>query len=291
MGGSGWPGDAARRRDRAQKTNIATWRSLRRDLEDLGLAPGDTVMVHASLRSVGPVASGADAVIRAIVEAVAPGGTLMVYTDWEADIWELEEAPDLSLATHSVRPEIRNDVLPFDPAASRAIRENGALMELVRTTPGARRSGNPGASCAAIGAKAAWLTADHPLDYGYGDGSPFAKLVEAGGKVLMLGATADHMTLLHHAEHLAQIPDKRIYRMEVPLLVDGETQWRWIEEFNTSVPVAAGLEEDYFATLVTDFLASGRGCRGKVGQADCILVDAGEIVPFAVAWIEQRLGA
>jgi aminoglycoside 3-N-acetyltransferase len=271
--------------------DFSTWRSLRRDLQLLGLEPGDVVMVHASLRSVGPVVSGADAVVRAILEAVAPGGTLMVYTDWEADIWDLEEASDLSRATNTVRPEIRDDVLPFDPAASRAIRENGALMELVRTTPGARRSGNPGASCAAIGPKAEWLTADHPLDYGYGEGSPFAKLVDAGGKVLMLGATADHMTLLHHAEHLAQVPDKRIYRMEVPLLIDGQTQWRWIEEFNTGAAVAAGLEEDYFATLVADFLASGRGRRGKVGQADCILVNAGEIVPFAVAWIEQKLGA
>jgi aminoglycoside 3-N-acetyltransferase len=87
------------------------------------------------------------------------------------------------------------------------------------------------------------------------------------------------------------VPDKRIYRMEVPLLIDGQTQWRWIEEFNTGAAVAAGLEEDYFATLVADFLASGRGRRGKVGQADCILVNAGEIVPFAVAWIEQKLGA
>ncbi len=288
MDSSGWPGAAARRRDGAQKINIATRRSLRRDLEALGLEPGDTVMVHASLRSIGPVVSGADAVIAAILDATAPGGTLMVYTDWEADIWDVSEAPDLSLTTLSVRPGIRDDVLPFDPAASRAIRENGALMELVRTTPGARRSANPGASCAALGAKPDWLTTDHPLDYGYGEGSPFAKLVEAAGKVLMLGATADHMTLLHHAEHLADIPNKRIYRMEAPLLVDGQTQWRWIEEFNTGVPVAAGLEDDYFATIVSDLLATGRGRTGKVGRADCVLVDANEIVPFAVDWIEAR---
>jgi aminoglycoside 3-N-acetyltransferase len=248
-------------------------------------------MVHAALRAVGPVVSGADAVIHAILDATSPGGTLMVYTDWEADIWDLDEKPDLSVATHSVRPRVRDDLLPFDPASSRAIRENGAFIELVRTTPGALRSANPGASCAAIGAKAEWLTTDHPLDYGYGAGSPFARLVATRGKVLMLGATTDHMTLLHHAEHLADVPDKRIYRVELPLLVDGQVQWRWIEEFNTGVPVAAGLEEDYFATIVTDFLATGRGRTGKVGQADSVLVKANEIVPFAVRWIEQQLRA
>jgi aminoglycoside 3-N-acetyltransferase len=179
-------------------------------------------------------------------------------------------------------------VLPFDPHASRATRDNGALMELVRTLPGAVRSANPGASCAAVGAKAAWLTANHPLDYGYGEGTPFARLVEARGKVLMLGATTDHMTVLHHAEHLAQIPDKRLKRMEYPLLVNGRVEFRWIEEFDTSDPVIAGLDDDYFATIVSEFLATGRGHTGTVGQAESVLVPAAEIVPFAVEWLESR---
>ena len=254
-------------------------------------------MVHASLRSVGPVVSGADAIIAAIRDAIGPDGTLMVYTDWEADMWgehtwEIgEDKADLALTVISPIEATRDHVLPFDPQSSRAIRENGALMELVRTLPGALRSANPGASCAAVGAKAAWLTADHAIDYGYGEHSPFAKLVEAGGKVLMLGATNDHMTLLHHAEHLADVPNKRVLRIESPFLVNGRTEWRWIEEFNTGVPIVAGLADDYFATIVEDFLATGKGRRGTVGAAPCVLVEAKEIVPFAVSWIERAMAA
>jgi aminoglycoside 3-N-acetyltransferase len=254
-------------------------------------------MVHASLRSVGPVVSGADAIIAAIRDAIGPDGTLMVYTDWEADMWgehtwEIgEDKADLALTVISPIEATRDHVLPFDPQSSRAIRENGALMELVRTLPGALRSANPGASCAAVGAKAAWLTADHAINYGYGEHSPFAKLVEAGGKVLMLGATNDHMTLLHHAEHLADVPNKRVLRIESPFLVDGRTEWRWIEEFNTGVPIVAGLADDYFATIVEDFLATGKGRRGTVGAASCVLVEAKEIVPFAVSWIERAMAA
>jgi aminoglycoside 3-N-acetyltransferase len=268
-------------------TPIATRRTLRAALEALGLTSGDTVMAHAALRSVGPVVSGADAIIAAIRDAIGQNGTLLVYTDWEADIWESEKS-DL-VRTDTVRSAIRNDVLPFDPASSRATRDNGALMELVRTLPGAMRSANPGASCAAIGAKAAWLTADHPLDYGYGPGTPLAKLVEANGKVLMLGASTDHMTLLHHAEHLAQIPGKRIKRMEYPLLVEGKTEFRWIEEFDTSDPVVAGLAEDCFATIVDEYLATGEGRVGKVGDAETVLVDANPIVDFAVRWMEANI--
>jgi hypothetical protein len=39
----------------------------------------------------------------------------------------------------------------------------------------------------AVGARAAWLTADRPLDYGFGPGSPLEKPCQAGGKVLLLG--------------------------------------------------------------------------------------------------------
>jgi aminoglycoside 3-N-acetyltransferase len=268
-----------------------TRRSLAAELHALGLSPGDAVMVHAALRRVGPVVSGADAVIAALRETVDPGGTLMVYTDWEADIWDVaEESPEPALSVLSVRPDIRGEVLPFDAASSRAARDYGALMELVRTTPGAIRSANPGASCAALGARAAWLTAGHALDYGYGQSSPFARLVEADGKVLMLGASSDHMTLLHHAEHLAQVPRKRILRIETPLLRDGRTHWRWIEEFNTGLPVVAGLPDDYFALVVADFLATGAGRQGLVGNAPSVLVPARQIVAFSVAWLERRFG-
>jgi aminoglycoside 3-N-acetyltransferase len=265
----------------------ATRQGLAADLRALGIHGGDVLMVHAALRSVGPVVSGADAIIAAIRDVLGPDGTLMVYTDWEADIWESDESA-LSLVTHTVRPAIRYAVVPFDPHASRATRDNGALMELVRTLPGAVRSANPGASCAAVGAKAAWLTAGHALDYGYGETSPFAKLVEARGKVLMLGATTDHMTVLHHAEHLAQIPGKRIVRIEYPLVAGGRTEFRWVEEFNTGIPVVEGLDDDYFATIVGDFLAVGHGRTGKVGNAVSVVVEAAEVVPFAVRWLESR---
>lgn len=160
----------------------------------------------------------------------------------------------------------------------------------MRTTPGARRSGNPGASVAAIGAQADFLVADHPLDYGYGEGSPFEKLVALGGKVAMIGAPPDTMTLLHHAEHLARIPGKRVVRSEVPFAAASGVVWRVIEEFDTSRPVTPALAEDHFAEIVRAFLAAGRGRQGLVGAAPSILVEAEAIVAFAVAWLEKRCG-
>ncbi|GAB2174897.1 aminoglycoside 3-N-acetyltransferase [Dongia sp. agr-C8] len=257
---------------------------LTRDLARLGIAPGDSVMVHAACHSIGRVLGGPDSVIAALRAAVGADGTLLAYLDWEADWESLVDAEGRTL------PEWRPHVLPFDPARTRAARQNGSLPEFLRTTPGARRSGNPGASVAALGRLADWLTADHPLDYGYGPGTPLARLVEIGGKVLMLGAPLDSMTLLHHAEHLARLPGKRVIRVEVPLATPQGTVWRMIEEFDTSAPCVPGLPENFIERIVTDYLATGAGSRGKVGAADSVLVDAAAIVPFAVAWMERVAG-
>lgn len=266
--------------------------SLAEDLHRLGVAPGDALMVHAGLRSVGRVISGADAIIAALRDAVGPTGTLLAYADWEADLWppdrgRMEQNP----LVIPVRDELRAHALPFDPASSRATRDNGAFPELLRTTPGARRSANPGASCVALGHRAAFFVADHAMDYGYGPDSPFGELVAAEGKVLMLGAPLEKMTLQHHAEHKARLSNKRVVRREQPVrTADGGIEWRWFEEFNTSIPVIAGLADDYFVDVVEEFLATGEGMRGRVGDADCVLVPAAPMVRFAVAWLESRFG-
>ncbi|HHK4715156.1 TPA: aminoglycoside 3-N-acetyltransferase [Pseudomonas aeruginosa] len=266
-------------------SSFVTRASLAADLATLGLAPGDAVMVHAAVSKVGRLLDGPDGLGQSGDDRVGPGGTVLAYADWEARYEDLVDDDG------RVPSEWRDQIPPFDPQRSRAIRDNGVLPEFLRTTPGARRSGNPGASVVALGAKAAWFTADHPLDYGYGEGSPLAKLVEAGGKVLMLGAPLDTLTLLHHAEHLADIPGKRIKRIEVPLATPAGTQWRMIEEFDTGDPVVAGLAEDYFAGIVTEFLAGGQGRQGPVGAAPSVLVDAAAITAFGVNWLETRFGS
>ncbi|SHF18088.1 aminoglycoside 3-N-acetyltransferase [Kaistia soli DSM 19436] len=255
---------------------------LAADCARLGIRTGDTVMVHAAMGRVGRLLSGPDALIGALLDTVGTEGTILAYTDWDGAYDELLDADG------HMPEDWRPHVPPFDPLRSRAIRHNGILPEFLRTTPGAARSGNPGASVVALGARSEYLTTDHPLDYGYGEGSPFAKLVAAGGKVLNVGAPLDTMTLLHHAEHLARLPGKRIRRVEVPFASPGGTVWRMVEEFDTGDPVVAAFEPDYFGEIVEDYLATGAGSRGQIGSAQAILVEAAPIVAFAVSWMERR---
>ncbi|WP_433800554.1 aminoglycoside 3-N-acetyltransferase [Actinomycetospora sp. CA-084318] len=263
---------------------LITRADLTADLRGLGLAPGDAVLAHGALGALDPTVGGPDTVIGALLDAVSPGGTVLAYTDWHAPY--ADELDDAGRVPEALRPHVP----PFDAASSRAMRENGVLPEFLRTTPGACRSAAAGASFAALGAEAAWFTADHPLDYGYGPGSPLAKLVERAGKVALIGAPWDTMTLLHHAEHLADLPGKRVIRYEVPFATADGVTWRWVEEFDTADPVVEAFTEDYFATIVGDFVAAGGGREGRVGKAPSLVVDAAPMCAFAVAWMEERAG-
>jgi aminoglycoside 3-N-acetyltransferase len=144
---------------------------LSKQLKAIGLRAGHAVMVHASMRSVGPLLNGPDALIGAVLDEISQEGTLLCYVNWD------EHYEDVLDQAGRLPNELKIEIPPFDPLASRASRDHGVFAEFVRTTPRAKRSANPGASVAAIGAKAEWFTADHPLDYGYGPNSPFAKLV------------------------------------------------------------------------------------------------------------------
>ncbi len=140
-------------------------------------------MVHAGVRSVGPVIGGVNALVQALLDAVGDEGTLTAYVDWESGF---EEPFDPTIAGE--------DIPAFDKRIAKAGREYGILPEIVRTWPGAVRSDNPDAGVTAIGLRAEWLCAGHSMSYGYGEDSPYAKLVEIGATILMIGAPLDTIT-------------------------------------------------------------------------------------------------
>jgi aminoglycoside 3-N-acetyltransferase len=246
-------------------------------------------MVHASLRAVGWIVGGPDVVIDALREALGPDGTLCMFVGWEDSTYEMSSwSAERQLAYVEERPA-------FDAASSRAGREWGVLPERLRTTPGAHRSAHPEASIAAVGARADWVTRDHPLQYGFGPGSPLERVVHARGDVLLLGSPRGAVTLLHYAEHLTRVPNKRIARYRVPLRVEGERRWVDIEELDSVGGIvpwrAESYGSDYFAALVDSYLGRGRGRTGSVGGARCHLFDASDLTEFAARWMEENLVA
>lgn len=260
---------------------IITASRIIRDLQSLGVLPGDLVMLHSSVKSIGWIVGGPDAVLEALINLLGDKGTLMMLAGWEDNPYYLSEwSEEKQLAYLEECP-------PFDPVTSRADRKWSILNEYLRTRPGALRSAHPEESFVAIGRLARYITEDHPLQYGYGLASPLAKLCDAGGKVLMVGAPLDTITLLHYAEFLADVPDKRVVNYRMPVLQNGKRVWVDLEEYDTDGHIVDWQGEDYFAIIGREYLSSGRGGSGKVGEAKSYLFDAKDLVDFAVPWMER----
>ncbi len=244
---------------------------LARDLEKLGLKPGEVAMVHCRMSALGCVIGGAETVVRALLDVLGPEGTLLAYTGWQDEppesLDELdEESKRLYLEEHPA----------YDPRISLARRDHGRIPETLRTRPGARHSGHPEAGVAAVGGLAEALTADHSYNDAYRADTPYAWLVEAGGKVIMLGAPLDTVTLVHHAEAVAQLPGKRRVSYGAPVIMNGERVWRAFSDIDTSegaLPYEQVLgERDYVEHIARAALAAGAGHSAKVGEATAYLL-------------------
>jgi aminoglycoside 3-N-acetyltransferase len=259
---------------------------LARDLENLGLRPGGALMVHCRMSALGHVVGGAETVVRALLDALGPGGTLMAYTGWQ------DEPPgNLDTLDEWTRRIYLEEHPAYDPRVALSRRDHGRLPEVLRTWPGSRHSGHPEAGVAAVGPLAEALTAAHPYDDAYGAGTPYARLVELGGQVALLGAPLETVTLVHHAEAVAEVPSKRRVSYGMPVMVGGERVWRTFSDIDTSegaLPYESVLgEEDYVEHVAISALEAGAGRIGPVGEATAHLFDARGLVGHAVDWIER----
>src|SRR5919202_5352416 len=259
---------------------------LARDLEKLGLGTGGVAMVHCRMSALGRVVGGAETVVRAVLDALSPDGTLMAFTGWQ------DEPPDdLDALDEETRRIYIEEHPAYDPRVARSRRDHGRVPEALRTWPGARHRGHPEAGVAAVGLLADALTAGHPYDDAYGADTPYARLIELGGQVVVLAAPLDTVTLVHHAEAVAEVPGKRRVSYGSPVIVGGERVWRTFSDIDTSegaLPYESVLgEEDYVEHVAISALEAGAGRTGPVGEATAHLFDARGLVGHAVDWIER----
>ena len=252
---------------------------LAADLGRLGVEQGTTVMVHASLTSLGWVVGGEQAVLEALRDAVGPEGTLVMPTQ----SWQLCDPAFLGQTPEEWWPTIRARLPVYDPRRS-PTRTMGAVAELFRTLPGTLRSSHPHRSVAANGPMAGAITAVHDLDCPSGERSPLRALYDADGYVLLLGTSPAKTTVLHLAENRAQWPAKRTVRNGAALLRDGVRTWTEWHELD--------VHDDDFVEVVGRFVEqSGGARRGVVGRAHSQLLPVRPLVDYAADWFSHHRSA
>jgi aminoglycoside 3-N-acetyltransferase len=251
-------------------------RELGRDLVALGVRPGDTLLVHSSLRAIGYVPGGQLAVVQALLDAVGSGGTLVVPAQTgdnsEPSGWSRPPVP------RDWWPVIRAETPGFDPERSRS-RGMGVIAEQVRTWPGARRSAHPQTSFAALGARADEVVAVHDITSQCGERSPLATLESLGAKVLLLGAGFGSCTTFHLAEYRVEGSPRTTHSAAV-LTFDGGREWVTFDDID--------LDEEDFDQIGAHLVGTGVVSSGTVGSAPSHLFDLRTGVETARAWMAEN---
>lgn len=240
--------------------------SLIHDLRRLGVKPGDIVLVHCSMSRLGWVAGGAEAVIRALLGAIGESGTLVMPSQSsqlsDPARWRAPAVPQSWIET------IRATLPAFDPLTT-PTRGMGAVAELFRTWPGARRSLHPTCSFSALGPDAEAITARQPLSEPFGDDGPLGQLYRSQARILLLGADFDACTAFHMAEQQVWPSLPRIAEGS-PIVVDGQRRW-------ISFDIATG-DAERFPKIGEELVRQGLVQTGLVGSATCHLMS----LPVAV---------
>jgi aminoglycoside 3-N-acetyltransferase len=155
-----------------------------RDLQRCGLKPGDKIMVHSSMHSMGILENGPETFVNALQEVISFEGLIVMPTFTHSNMYEYLES---------------DTVFDLTMIPSR----NGAITEFFRTQENTYRSLNPTHPVAAWGKDAAEFCAGHeksltPFD----EHSPYKKMIDGNFKMVLVGVGLRPMTICRAFEDL-----------------------------------------------------------------------------------------
>jgi aminoglycoside 3-N-acetyltransferase len=236
------------------EATVLTFEKLVEGFRELGVEEGDTLLVHSSYKSFGPVDGGPQTVIRALEAALGSQGTLIMPTfnfDFNKGVpWDVRSTPS----------------------------KMGVLTELVRTDPRAKRVFHPFYSFAIVGKHAEMLGS---LRYksSYERNSVFGKLRDLDGKIMVIGLSyTNSMTFFHHIEQMEGV-DYRFLKQFTGEVTDenGNTYTDTFEMLVRDIDKGVITEVDLMGELMEK---AGIVKVGKIGEADVKLMKANEVYEF-----------
>lgn len=239
---------------------------IERDLREIGLQAGDSVVVHSSYKSIGQVDGGPFAVIDALADVLLPDGALLFPNLYIPHRFTVDDPP---------RFDLKGD----------HVRNLGILPELFKFHYASHFSLHPTHSLMGIGGKAATILADHEkAGRPCGLGTPWATNARVGGRILLIGVDQRVNTSYHSAEE--QMDDPYQLTDEVimgTVVVDGTVLvvpsrlhvWRYHADFNIVNP---------------ELERSGYLKWGRVGDAVTMCLDANGFTNLALQKLRENPG-
>ena len=231
-----------------------TKENLKEALEKMGLKNEDAIMVHSSMKSLGPVQGGADTVLDALMEAVPEGLLILPTHTWQ------QMSAEYSL---------------FDPETEPVC--VGILPELFRKRPGVVRSLHPTHSVAVYGKGAEeYINGEENCTTPCPPKGCWGRLKDINAKILLLGVTHTRNTYIHSIEESFNIPERftdKTTRFQVKLQDGSVKNVDMYRHYNRINP---HISEDY-DKMKSGYEKAGAAKTVRLGDAECILCDAAKL--------------
>ena len=238
----------------AETTRMIYKDDIKNSLSLLEIRKGDIVLVHSALTSIGYVDGGADTVIDALLETVGDEGTIVMssLTNWD-------KAFDAKTSPSAV----------------------GKISETFRKRENAVRSLHPVHSVAAIGKSAEYIAAGHDTcETGCGMGTPYMKIHDLGGKIMLLGVDMDRNTFMHTIE--VEADAKYLKQIEIPAPTYIEN---WRNKTITLSKFPPGHRD--FISFTSQLRKKNAILEGMIGNAAVKIMDARKAYKIGIALLEQ----
>jgi aminoglycoside 3-N-acetyltransferase len=241
---------------------------LKRVLLELGVLPGDVLMVHSAFDRFLGFQGGALEVIRTLQEVTGAEGTLLM--------------PTIPFRGTAIEYALTDPI--FD--AQRTVSMMGLITEVFRRSPGVARSLHPTHSVAGWGTRVDAIIAGHErAETPCGRRTPYGKLLEVDGKILLAGVPANTMTFGYFvAEELEP-------RLSMRVLTQEAYPLRWRDR-GGSVQVShvrlfsPRLDHD-LSHLVRELKRRRQWHERRVGSLHLVLLRAREVYDAAVALTDR----
>jgi aminoglycoside 3-N-acetyltransferase len=253
-----------------QRFGAFTPADLKRALVQLGVVPGDILMVHSAFDKFLGFQGGPVEAIRTLQEVVGRGGTLMM--------------PTIPFQGTAVEYALGEPVFDVRQTVSRM----GLITEVFRRSAGVVRSIHPTHSVAVWGSRAEAIIAGHEqAETPCGRFTPYGRLLEYEGEILLAGVPANTMTFCYFvAEELEP-------RLAVPVLTREKYPMRWKDE-GGSLRVAnvrlfsERLDHD-LSPLVAELKRRKKWRERRVGSLRLVLLRARDVYDAAVALTDRGM--
>lgn len=257
-------------RDYHRRFRAFTPVDLNRALVELGVVAGDVVMVHSAFDSFLGFQGGPVDAIRTLQQVVGARGTLMM--------------PTIPFRGTAVEYALGDPVFDVRQTVSRM----GLLTELFRRSPGVVRSIHPTHSVAVWGNRADAIIAGHErAETPCGRSTPYEKLLEHDGKILLAGVPPDTMTFCYFVA--AELEPQ----LAIPVFTREKYPMRWRDGDGT-VRVShlrlfsLRLDHD-LRPLVNELKRRHQWRERRVGSLRLMLLRAREVYDAAVALADRGM--